>query len=266
MEWLHYLPIATTVLSVAFFRVLLARWRARGGAHLAWWAFGVFTYGVGTALESTITLFGNSAQLTQAWYIAGAVWGGYPLAQGSVWLLAKPRTAKILTAITLSYALVLSALVMLSPLNADAVEVARPSGAVITWQWVRLWSPLLNGYAAVFLIGGAALSAARYFKLRAPGMRERAVGNSFIALGALLPGIGGGMAKAGMVEALYLGELVGLILIWIGYRFCTTQLVAAPSASAASSSEVARPTSKDPESPQIRRTEQGGNQRQSPKA
>jgi hypothetical protein len=235
MEWLHYLPIATTVLSAAFLRGLLARWRKRGGTHLAWWAFGVFTYGVGTALESTITLFGNSAQLTQAWYIAGAVWGGYPLAQGSVWLLAKPRTAKILTTITLSYALALSILVLLSPLNVEAVESARPSGAVIGWQWVRMCSPLLNGYAAIFLIGGAAVSAMRYFKLGAPGMRERAVGNTFIALGALLPGIGGGMAKAGMVEALYLGEFVGLILIWLGYRWCVTAPLPDSMATSASS-------------------------------
>jgi hypothetical protein len=238
MEWLHYLPIATTVLAVVFLRVLVRRWRERGGAHLAWWAFGVFTYGVGTALESTVTLFGNSAELTQAWYIAGAVWGGYPLAQGSVWLLCKPRTARILTWITLAYALVLSGLVWASPLIAENVEPNRPSGAVLEWQWVRLWSPLLNGYAAIFLIGGAALSAARYFRLRAPGMRERAVGNTFIAVGALLPGIGGGMAKAGMVEALYVGELVGLILIWIGYRWC----VQAPLAVA--------PTSKAPTPPQ----------------
>ena len=34
----------------------------------------------------------------------------------------------------------------------------------------------------------------------------------------MLPGIGGGFARAGFVEALYLGELVGLILIWAGYR------------------------------------------------
>lgn len=234
MVWVHYLPIATTLLSALFLRALLARWRERGGKHLAWWAFGVFTYGVGTALESTITLFGNSAHLTQAWYIAGAVWGGYPLAQGSVWLLAKPRTARILTAITLSYALVLSALVLLSPLNASEVEAAKPSGAVIGWQWVRLWSPLLNGYAAIFLIGGAALSAVRYFRLRAPGMRERAVGNTLIAIGALLPGIGGGMAKAGIVEALYLGELVGLVLIWLGYRSCITAPEQSPKASSAS--------------------------------
>ena len=41
-----------------------------------------------------------------------------------------------------------------------------------------------------------------------------------IALGGLLPGIGGAMAKAGTVEALYVAELAGLLLIWAGYEFC----------------------------------------------
>jgi len=39
-------------------------------------------------------------------------------------------------------------------------------------------------------------------------------------MGALLPGIGGSLAKAGIVEALYLGECVGLLLIWLGERTC----------------------------------------------
>jgi len=42
--------------------------------------------------------------------------------------------------------------------------------------------------------------------------RQRALMNE------LLHGIGGGMAKAGMVEALYFGGFVGIILIWFGYR------------------------------------------------
>ena len=28
------------------------------------------------------------------------------------------------------------------------------------------------------------------------------------------------MAKTGLVEALYVGELIGLVLIWLGYTFC----------------------------------------------
>jgi hypothetical protein len=39
-----------------------------------------------------------------------------------------------------------------------------------------------------------------------------------IAVGAILPGIGGSFARAGQVEVLYVTELIGLLLIWAGYR------------------------------------------------
>jgi hypothetical protein len=45
------------------------------------------------------------------------------------------------------------------------------------------------------------------------------VGNVYIAAGALLPGIGGTATRFGHTEVLYVMELVGLTLIWIGYRY-----------------------------------------------
>jgi len=218
-EPVHYLPIATTAMAVVFFIVLVRRYVTRhSGPHLLWWAGGIFAYGIGTALEGSITLFGNSIVLTKAWYIAGALLGGYPLAQGSVYLLLPRRTANVLTAITVPYMLVMAVLVVLSPVNADVLQAHKPSGSILGWQWVRLMTPLLNGYAAVFLIGGAVYSAVRF--ARQTGAGNRALGNSLIAMGAMLPGVGGGMAKAGHVEALYVGEFVGLILIWAGYAAC----------------------------------------------
>jgi len=98
------------------------------------------------------------------------------------------------------------------------LESFRPSGASLEWQWVRLLTPLINTYSAIFLIGSAFYSAIRYAKVE--NGKNRAIGNALITVGALLPGIGGGMAKAGMVEALYIGEFVGIILIYIGYRVC----------------------------------------------
>jgi hypothetical protein len=215
----HYLPILTTVISAAFQTVLLRRASKRNWApHLMWWAAGVFAYGVGTAIESSVTLFGNSVALFTAWYIAGAVFGGYPLAQGSVYLHFPRRTAHILGALSLTFALALSVLIVLSPKDASLLQPHRPDGAVLVWQWVRLGTPIINLYAVIFLIGTAFWSAMVFAWVRRnPG---RAIGNTFIAVGAILPGVGGGMAKAGHVEWLYVGELTGIILIWIGYAFC----------------------------------------------
>jgi hypothetical protein len=44
------------------------------------------------------------------------------------------------------------------------------------------------------------------------------MGNVAIALGGLLPGIGGTFTRFGYVEVLYVTELAGLLLIYLGYR------------------------------------------------
>lgn len=219
----HYLPIVTTLMAVVFCAVLIKRYRVKGtGTHLIWWALGVFFYGVGTALEGSITIFGNSIALTKAWYIAGALLGGYPLATGTVYLLLQRRTANLLTALSLPVIVILSILVILSPVNLGALEAHRPGGAILGWQWIRLGTPIVNIYAMIFLVGGAMLSSYRLAKHQST--MNRAIGNAFIAFGAMLPAVGGSMAKAGIVEALYVGEFVGLIGIWIGYAFCVRPL------------------------------------------
>ena len=83
---------------------------------------------------------------------------------------------------------------------------------------MRLVSPFINTWSLVFLVGGAAVSA-RKFKLDAR-FKGRFIGNVLIAVGGLLPGIGGSLTRAGYVEGLYITELMGLILIYLGYRSC----------------------------------------------
>lgn len=234
---LLYLPIATTIMSVVFCAALLRRYRSKGkGTHLLWWAAGVFFYGVGTGLEGSITLFGNSIALTKTWYIAGALLGGYPLAQGTVYLLLRRRTANILTALTLPFIAVVSLLVVLSPVHADLMDPVKPGGAILGWRWVRLCTPVINLYAMFFLVGGAILSAKRF--ARQPATRHRAIGNALIATGAMMPAIGGAMAKAGIVEGLYVGEFVGLIFIWLGYAYCVRRPAERPQQARAGSVAV----------------------------
>lgn len=214
----HYLPILTTLFSIFFLTQIGGRYLSRHGTHLLWWAIGVFTYGLGTLFEAIITLHGNTVVLNKLWYVAGAILGGYPLAQGSVYLHLKKRNANILTAISLPFIIVSSIFVFLSPVNTSLLDAFRPSGASLEWQWVRLLTPFINTYSAIFLIGSACYSAIRLSRIE--NGKNRAIGNTMITIGALLPGIGGAMAKAGMVEALYIGEFIGIILIWLGYRWC----------------------------------------------
>jgi hypothetical protein len=216
---IHYLPIATTLVAAVFFSALVQRYRAKGeGVHLLWWAGGVATYGIGTGLESVITLAGNSIWLNKWWYVMGALLGAYPLAQGTVYLLLRRRTANLLSMITLPLVFAMVVLVALCPVNLDVMDSLRPSGRVLVWSWLRLLTPLINCYAALFLVGGAVLSSWRFSQKRAT--RQLAVGNALIAIGAMMPGFGGMAAKLGSIEPLYITELIGLIVIWGGYSLC----------------------------------------------
>jgi hypothetical protein len=184
---------------------------------MLWWTIGVAIYGVATLVEAVTTLAGWHEPLFRAWYIAGALLGGAPLAQGTVYLLMNRRTADRLAVALIVYVSIAAVFVLSTPLDASLVVDDRLSGSVMEWGWVRLMSPLVNGYALVFLVGGAAWSAARY-RCRADQPRSRVVGNALIAVGGLLPGVGGSFSRAGYFDVLPVTELVGLILIWVGYR------------------------------------------------
>jgi hypothetical protein len=214
----HFIPIATTIVALFFAPVVYRRWKSRrSGPHLLWWAAGIAMYGVGTFTESLTTLLGWNEIVFRSWYISGALLGGAPLAQGTVYLMFSRKLADRLSMVLIAAVVVASVAVIASPIDYGLVEAHRLTGAVMEWQWARLFSPFINLYAAIFLIGGAALSAWRFRK--DSSARHRFVGNVYIAVGALLPGIGGTATRFGHTEVLYVMELIGLLLIWTGYRY-----------------------------------------------
>jgi hypothetical protein len=218
-----YLPILSTLISAAFAWVILARSRLkRQSYHLFWWGIGIGTYGLGTLIESLVTLFGWQSALFKAWYIAGALLGGAPLAVGTIYLLFGARAGRIAVALLLTVVGVTSIFVILSPVRMDLVDPTILSGKALAWQSIRRVSPFINSLAALFLVGGAIYSAIRFFGH--PESRHVSIGNIFIAVGALLPGVGGMGSRMGHTELLYIAEFIGVILIWIGYKYCQQPL------------------------------------------
>lgn len=220
----YYLPIVTTVVSAVFTLLIFQRWRERGRpGHLFWWGLGVAVFGIGTFFEGFTALFGWHAAVFRGWYITGALLGGAPPAQGTVFLLLPRRTARWLAAALVCYVAIAAVFVLLTPLDASLTDDHKLAGDVIEWTWVRAFSPLVNTYAFVFLVGGAVASWARY---RREGNVRRSWANAFIAVGAVLPGIGGSFTRAGFTEVLYVTEFIGLLLIFAGYRLSTAPAAA----------------------------------------
>jgi hypothetical protein len=216
--FVHYIPIITTFLSVAFGTVLFKHWRRKPDAnYLFWWFLGVAMYGLGTFTESMTTLFGWQEVIFKSWYISGALLGGAPLAQGTVYLLFRKKVADRMSVVLVLYVLVASVCIVSSPIDWTMVESFRLSGKALEWSWVRMFSPFINSYAFIFLVGGAVWSAIQYAR-KTQTNASRMWGNILIAVGGLLPGIGGTSARFGMVEVLYVTEFLGLLIIWAGYR------------------------------------------------
>jgi hypothetical protein len=223
----HFIPIITTLVAFTFAGVVLGRWLDRRAPHLLWWGIGMLAYGAGTLTESATTLLGWRESVFRAWYITGALLGGAPLAQGSVYLHLDRRVANRLTAIVGAVIVVASVCVIASPIDPALVEPYRLSGKVLEWRWVRLFSPFVNLYAVIFLVGGALVSAMRY--RRSAETYHRFIGNIYIAVGGILPGIGGAFTRFGHTEVLYVTELLGLLLIYSGYRMnISTRTTAVP--------------------------------------
>lgn len=217
MDFINYIPIATTLMGLFFFRILFLHWsRNKSSLHVFWWMLGVLCYMAGTISESINTLTGFSVANFKAWYITGALLGGAPLAQGTVYLLCKRKTADILSFILVIVLTTAAILVILSPVNTEYITGNRLSGKILGWKFIRFMTPFINLYAFIFLVGGAVYSAFKYAKNNI--YKKRFSGNLFIALGGLLPGIGGTFTKFGYVEVLYVTEFVGLLLIFTGYN------------------------------------------------
>jgi hypothetical protein len=216
MEFINYIPIITTLFGIYFFFILFDHWKTnKTSTHVLWWMIGVLTYVAGTITESVNVLAGFSIINFKAWYITGALLGGAPLAQGTVYLLCKKKTANMLTIILATVIIGASILVILSPVKTEMIT-GKLSGKLLGWTFIRYMTPFINLYAFIFLVGGAIYSAVKY--ARNPQFKKRFSGNLLIAIGGLLPGIGGSFTKFGYVEVLFVTELIGLIFIYLGYK------------------------------------------------
>jgi hypothetical protein len=224
-HYIEYIPIITTIFSAFFLREIFAHYQRTKTTYLLWWTLGVLTFGMGTLTESINVVFGWQELNTRIWYIVGALLGGFPLAQGSVYLLMNRKFAHATTVLFVTLIIGAGICVMLSPISLPADFSGKLTGRVLSWKWVRLFSIPINIYSLIFLVGGAVYSAIRYYAKA--DHQARFKGNIFIAIGGLLPGIGGTFTRMGHVNVLFVTELVGLALIYIGYKIIKTNNIKA---------------------------------------
>ncbi len=223
-----YLPFISSIVSFAFAYFVLARYFKKGrGNHLLLWGIGMIFYGIGGFCEGFYGAFGWNPLVFRLWYLFGAILVAAWLGQGTVFLLAKKNWARTLMILLLIGSLYGAYRVFTAELDPGLLTSSlhtgsELSGHAIVTPGVRGLTPIFNIYGTLTLVGGAIYSAWIFFRKRV--LLHRTIGNILIATGALAPAFGGAFSRMGVPAALYIGELVGAVLMFIGFWRATTPI------------------------------------------
>jgi hypothetical protein len=222
-----WLPFVSSALSFIFAFFVFKRYLARRGTHLLVWGIGMVFYGIGGFCEAYYGTFGWNPLIFRLWYLFGAILVAAWLGQGTVYLLVRRAWAHGLMALlglASLYGLVRVFGAQLDPsLMTSSVHTGSElSGHAIVSPGVRVLTPFFNLYGTVTLVGGAAWSAWIFWRKRV--LLHRTIGNILIAIGAIAPAFGGTFSRLGLPGALYLGELLGALLMFAGFIRATTPM------------------------------------------
>ena len=221
------IPLASSIISFAFAFLVFKRYQRRRGAYLLLWGIGLIFYGIGGFCEFYYGAFGWNTLIFRMWYLFGAILVAAWLGQGTVYLLAKRKWANALMALLALGSLyavlrVFTAEIDPTLMTSSVHTGSELSGHAIVTPGVRSLTPIFNLYGTVTLVGGALYSAWIFWRKRV--LLHRTIGNILIAVGAMLPAFGGTFSRMGVPAALYLGELFGVIIMFIGFVRATTPM------------------------------------------
>jgi len=212
------LPLGATLVALLFAGLLGTSFLRRPAGQKAFWAAGFACFAVAAACEAAAQRAGWTEGLFKAYYAAGGVLTVAFLGAGSAWLLLKQRARDLLLGGLLVAMVAAVIAVALAPVEHGTLAAAsgvRPPANSALLGHAFLWAIALNSFGTLFLIGGSLLAIVR---------RQRVRTNVWIGAGALIVALSTGMSRAGTYSFVYAGELIGISLMFFGFRFAAGPL------------------------------------------
>lgn len=207
------LPLTSSIVALVFAVTVLDQFFARRKPYQIVWAISLFMYFISTGTEFWAEMWGLNQAVYRLWYLFGAIFVAAYLGMGALYLLARRRVAHVIMTILLIASLY--AIFRVATASIDLSTIQHLSGSAMP-QTVRLMTPFFNIFGTVALVGGALYSAWIFWRRRI--MSHRVISNILIAVGALLPAFGGTLMRfGGPLTTFYLLELLGIIIIFIGF-------------------------------------------------
>jgi len=199
------ISLGATVISIAFAALVFAQWLGRRRPYQLAWSAGLGLYAIAAFTQFVAEAYGWSVAVYKVYYLVAAPLVAV-LGIGSVFLVH--RRAGIGFALYTAVVFVgFAAAIAGAIVNTDALASPIPVAGTALPDDVRIFSPLFTVPGSVALIGVAAYSF----------WRSRLSFNLWVGIGALIVAAGGSLARFNVSWALYVGELVGIAVMFEGF-------------------------------------------------
>lgn len=171
--------------------------------------------------------FGWTTFSFRIFYFFGAIANIPLLAAGSI-ALADERAGRVATKVVTLWVVFGFFATFLAPFLARLPPTAVPEGSevfdftfaidALTLPGPRWFAAISGAVGSIVVIGLALVTVARVWSTN----RRLARGNVLIVLGVIAPALGGSLTALGESAALTLSLVVGITLLWFGYRLAST--------------------------------------------
>jgi len=197
--------LGAAIVSAVFASLVLAQWLSRRKPFQMAWAFGLGLYAIAAFAQFLAEAYGWSPTTYKVYYLVAALLVAV-LGIGSI-LLVHRRAGVGFALYTIILFAVFAVVVAGATVNEAALTSSLPVAGSALPPNVRIFSPLFTVPGSAALIGIAAYS---YWRTRLPF-------NLWIGVGALIVAAGGSLARFDISWALYIGELVGIAVMFWGF-------------------------------------------------
>ena len=211
------LPLISTVISVVFALLVFDQFLVRRKPYQLLWTVGFLWFAASAFTEFYGNSQGWNETLYRYWYLIGAYFVAAYLGMGTTYLLTPRRFAHVIMAL-----LIIGSVYAVYQVLSAGVDISQlpKAGEIVTGKalpgYVRFPLPMIfNLFGAGALVLGAVYSALVFWRKRI--LPHRVVSNVVIAGGAFIPSVTGALSRIGLPELFFLGELLGVLVIFIGF-------------------------------------------------
>lgn len=177
------------------------------------WAIGLLLFAAASAAAAYGTADGWGSVSFRIYYLTGACLCVAVLGAGSAFLALPRPVALILFGMTITAVVGATVTVLIAPVDtsafADLQGHAAPPNSAIGGH-AAIWAIAMNSVGTVLLVVGAVVSLAR---------RRRVGPNVAILAGVIIIALAGTLTRFGGLETLYLGQMIGLVVLGAGMEW-----------------------------------------------